>query len=114
MLLAPLPRSRVRGLERRVYHVALLFCPSLSAVGVALDPTCFRRICRIETWWFVLRHHQDLPQDGALVVGGDVDPNLIESPPFGDMGVRVVRGVSCSWSIFFRNRQPRRVCRAPL
>jgi hypothetical protein len=58
--------------------VALLFCPSLSAVGVALDLTWFRRVRHAETWWFVLRHHQDPSQDGALVVGGDMDPDLLE------------------------------------
>jgi hypothetical protein len=28
------------------------------------------------TWWFVLRHHQDLTKDGSLVIGGDVDSNF--------------------------------------
>jgi hypothetical protein len=30
------------------------------------------------------------------------------------VGARTTGEVSRSWSIFFRNRQPRRVCRAPM
>jgi hypothetical protein len=36
------------------------------------------------------------------------------SPSSRDMGARTAREALRSWSIFFRNRQPWRVCRAPL
>jgi hypothetical protein len=51
---------------------------SLGVVGVAFDPTCFLGVRHAKTWWFVLRHHQDPSQDGALVIGGNVDPDLLE------------------------------------
>jgi hypothetical protein len=62
----------------RSYYAALLFCASLGPVGVALDLTCLLGVRRTVTWWFVLRHHQDPSKDGALVVGADVDPDLLE------------------------------------
>jgi hypothetical protein len=58
--------------------VALLFCSSLGMIGIALDPTCFLGIHRAMTWRFLLPHRQDQSHDGALVVGGDLDPNLLE------------------------------------
>jgi hypothetical protein len=39
---------------------------------------CFLGVRRAESWWFVLRHHRDPSQDGALIVWGDVDPDLLE------------------------------------
>jgi hypothetical protein len=62
----------------REYRVPLLFRLSLGAVGVAFDPTCFLGVRHAESWRFVLRHHQDPSQDGALVIGGDEDPDLLE------------------------------------
>jgi hypothetical protein len=62
----------------RRYCAVLLICASLGAVGVALDPMCLLGIRHTMTWRFVFRHHQDLVKDGALVIGGDVDPNLME------------------------------------
>jgi hypothetical protein len=58
--------------------MALLFYSSLGTVGVALGPTCFLEIRCTTTLWFVLQHHQDPPQDGALVVVGDTDPYLLK------------------------------------
>jgi hypothetical protein len=62
----------------RRYCAALLICASLGAVGVALDSTCLLGVRRTVTWWFVLRHHQDQMKDGSLVIGGDVDLDLLE------------------------------------
>jgi hypothetical protein len=56
----------------------LLFRPPLGAVGVALDPTCLLGVRRTDLWWFVRRNHQDAPLGGALVVGRDADPDLLE------------------------------------
>jgi hypothetical protein len=43
----------------------LLFCTSLGAVVVALDPPCILRISHIVTWWFILGNHQDPTKDGT-------------------------------------------------
>jgi hypothetical protein len=58
--------------------MALFFCLSLGAIGVALDPTLFLEICRTMMCRIVLRHHSDPSQDGALVIGGDMDLDLLE------------------------------------
>jgi hypothetical protein len=62
----------------RSCRLALLLCPSLGTVGVALDPTCLLRVCRTDPWWLLCRVHQDPPPDGNLVIGGDVDPDLVK------------------------------------
>jgi hypothetical protein len=60
------------------YLLALLFRSSLSAVGIALDLMCLLEVRRADPRWLVCRHHQDPPPDGALVIGGDVDLDLLE------------------------------------
>jgi hypothetical protein len=73
-------KLEVKVSSARRYCAALLFRTSLGTVGVALDLTCFLGVRRAVTWWFVLRHRQDTSKDGALVIGGDMDPDLLELP----------------------------------
>jgi hypothetical protein len=67
---------QVSGTQR--YHLMLLLRPSLGAVGVALDPMCLLRVRCADPCWFVRRDHPDPPPDGTLVVGGDMDPDLLK------------------------------------
>jgi hypothetical protein len=55
-----------------------LFCTSLGAVGVPLDPPRLLGICRTVTRWFILRDQQHPAKDGARVIEGDVDPDLLK------------------------------------
>jgi hypothetical protein len=52
--------------------------PVTDAFGAVLDPTSFLRIHRAVMWQLVLQHHQDPLQDGALVIGEDMDPDFLE------------------------------------
>jgi hypothetical protein len=57
--------------------MVLLFYPSLGAVDVALDPTCFLGVYHAETWQFI---------------GRDVDPDILELTIWRCGSLRGTRG----------------------